>query len=131
MKKPLPLTARSSEFPVVSMLPCENCWATSETATPLPTALAPTPCWLEENRSENSVREPLNPTVAAFARLLDVTDRSSLAAFRPVRAMLKDMRESPYEISDYWILITELKGMVPLLVLRSSACVDGSSVTLV
>ncbi len=91
MKKPLPLTARSSVLPVVSMLPWLNCWATSETVTPLPTAAAPTPCWLEENRSANSVREPLKPTVAELARLLEVTERSSLAAFNPVRAILKDM----------------------------------------
>src|SRR5215472_9154911 len=89
MKKPLPLTAMSSELPVVAMLPWPNCWAISDTATPLPVAMAP--CWVEANRSANSVREPLKPVVATLARLLEVTDRSSSAALSPVRAMLKDM----------------------------------------
>src|ERR1700745_4310506 len=79
----------SSVLPVVWMLPWVNCWAISDTATPLPVAMAP--CWVEANRSPNSVREPLKPTVATLARLLEVTDRSSLAALRPVSAMLNDM----------------------------------------
>jgi hypothetical protein len=40
-KKPLPLMAMSSGLSVVVMLPCANCWATSATVTPMPTALLP------------------------------------------------------------------------------------------
>jgi hypothetical protein len=38
----------------------------------------------------------LKPTVATFARLLEVTERSSLAAFKPVRAMFIDMGRFSY-----------------------------------
>src|SRR6185437_5283180 len=86
--------ARSRLFSVVSVLLWANCCATSETATPLPTAGALTPCGVEANRSANSAREPLKPVVATFARLLAVTERSWLAALSPVRAILKDMKIS-------------------------------------
>src|SRR5579871_3397708 len=92
VKKPLPLMARSRLLPVLSMLPWLNCCAISDTDTPLPTAVALTPCWVAANSSENSVRESLKPTVPTLARLFAVTDRSCEAASRPVRAILKDMR---------------------------------------
>src|SRR5579862_2482473 len=79
------------------MLPCPNCCATSDTATPLPTAVALTPSCVAANRSANSAREPLKPTVATLARLFSVTDRSWLAALRPARAILNDMGDGSLE----------------------------------
>src|SRR6185312_10707323 len=124
--EPLSLMARSRLLPVVSMLPCANCWATSDTATPLPTAVALTPCWVEANRSANSAREPLKPTVATLARLFAVTESPSLAAFRPVRAMLNDIDRSPDEfVSEcaawsYMTATMELSGTMPLSVFTST-----------
>src|SRR5580704_1515930 len=97
VKKPLPLTARSRLLPVESMLPWVNCCETSDTDTPLPTAVELTPCWLAENRSENSVVEDLNPVVSTLEILLAVTSKSCWAAFRPESAIPNDMCESPRE----------------------------------
>src|SRR5581483_9344251 len=83
--------ARSRLLPVVLVLPWLKSCATSCTLTPLPTAVEATPVCVEAKISPNSVREALKPTVCELARLFEVTERSWVAALRPVRAMLKDM----------------------------------------
>src|SRR5689334_13594933 len=89
MKKPLPLIARSRLLSEKSMLPWVNCCETFATFTPLPMAVALTPCCEDANRSANSAREPLKPVVATLAMLFAVTVRSDWAALRPESARRK------------------------------------------
>src|SRR5438105_15751127 len=126
------------------MLPWVNCWATSETETPLPMAVALTPLWVEANRSPNSARDPLNPAVETLARLFAVTDRSWFAALSPVRAILNDIeiswehgfgcgapRRKRAALLTYHMTETiELSATVPFSVSTSTAFVVGSTRTL-
>src|SRR5690348_7541291 len=91
MKNPEPLRARSRLFAVEVMFPWPNCCATSETCTPLPTAVCETPSWVCANRLSNSARDSLKPVVLTLARLFEVTLRSVLAALMPERARSNDM----------------------------------------
>ena len=105
MKKPLPLMARSRLRPVEVRLPWVNCCDTDWVITPLPTALRPVPSIEAAYRSANSVREDLKPVVPTLAMLLPVTFRSVLAAFKPLRAVLKDMVSSRAEGRRYFPMV--------------------------
>src|SRR5690606_15020976 len=90
VKKPSPEIAKSSSRPVGVTSPCSNCWATLARRTPAPTEVCEPPL-LAANTSANSARDCLKPVVAELAMLLETTERSLLAAFMPLRAMLKLM----------------------------------------
>ena len=85
LRKPRPLTARSSGLAVTVRFPCVNSCCTCATFVPMPMLLAPAPASELANTSAKTAREALNPTVFEFATLLPITSRFFADALRPLR----------------------------------------------
>src|SRR3569833_1200330 len=90
-KKPSPVTARSSDEPVVLSTPSVNCWRMALTTSPEPTALVGSAARLEAITSAISVRLFLKPLVETLARLCEMVDISVWAAWRLLCVVLKDI----------------------------------------
>jgi len=83
-KKPLPLMATSSAWPVVLIVPCAKSCCTVASEAPRPIWLPTDVAMVFAYTSANCAVLCLKPVVFAFAMLLPITSRSFADAARPL-----------------------------------------------